>query len=75
MYWFVRYIERKKLFGVKWIHFIDSGGQLQYHDILPLFIQKPAVAIFVLNLSEELSHQPTIIKYELVASILQGLLG
>eukprot|EP00731_Ephydatia_muelleri_P004359 Em0002g535a len=55
--------DKKKLFGVKWIHFIDSGGQLQYHDILPLFIQKPAVAIFVLNLSEELSHQPTIEYY------------
>ena len=51
------------MFGVKWIHFIDSGGQLQYHDILPLFVQKPAVAIFVLNLSEELSHQPTIEYY------------
>eukprot|EP00731_Ephydatia_muelleri_P003967 Em0002g143a len=55
--------DKKKLFGVKWIHFIDSGGQLQYHDILPLFIQKPAVAMFVLNLSEELSHQPTIEYY------------
>ena len=51
------------MFGVKWIQFIDSGGQLQYHDILPLFIQNPAVAIFVLNLSEELSHQPTIEYY------------
>ena len=48
---------------MKWIHFIDSGGQLQYHDILPLFVQKPAVGIFVLNLSEELSHQPTIEYY------------
>ena len=48
---------------MKWIHFIDCGGQLQYHDILPLFVQKPAVAIFVLNLSEELSHQPTIEYY------------
>eukprot|EP00731_Ephydatia_muelleri_P004130 Em0002g306a len=52
--------DKKKLFGVKWIQFTDSGGQLQYHDILPLFIQKPAVAIFVMDLSEELSHQPTI---------------
>ena len=43
---------------MKWIHFIGSGGQLQYHDILPLFILKPAVTIFVLNLSVELSHQP-----------------
>ena len=56
-------IDKKKLFGVKWIQFIDSGGQLQYHDILPLFIQDPMVTIFVLKLSEELSHHPTIEYY------------
>ena len=56
-------VDKEKLFGVKWIHFIDSGGQLQYHDILPLFIQNPGVAIFVLNLSEELSHHPAIEYY------------
>ncbi|KAL5499450.1 hypothetical protein EMCRGX_G010869 [Ephydatia muelleri] len=55
--------DKEKLFGVKWIQFIDSGGQLQYHDILPLFIQNPGVAIFVLNLSEELSHHPAIEYY------------
>eukprot|EP00731_Ephydatia_muelleri_P012519 Em0006g1413a len=54
---------KEKLFGVKWIQFIDSGGQLQYHDILPLFFQNPGVAIFVLNLSEELSHHPAIEYY------------
>ena len=48
---------------MKWIQFIDSGGQLQYHDILPLFIQDPMVTIFVLKLSEELSHHPTIEYY------------
>ena len=48
---------------MKWIQFIDSGGQLQYHDIFPLFIQNPGVAIFVLNLSEELSHHPAIEYY------------
>ena len=48
---------------MKWIHFIDSGGQLQYHDILPLFIQNPGVTVFVLNLSEELSHKPMIEYY------------
>ena len=51
------------MFGVKWIQFIDSGGQLQYHDILPLFVQNPSVTIFVLKLSEELSHHPTIEYY------------
>eukprot|EP00731_Ephydatia_muelleri_P012653 Em0006g1547a len=55
--------DKEKLFGVKWIQFIDSGGQLQYHDILPLFFQNPGVAIFVLNLSEELSHHPAIEYY------------
>ncbi|KAL5497604.1 hypothetical protein EMCRGX_G014111 [Ephydatia muelleri] len=55
--------ENKKLFGVKFIQFTDCGGQLQYHDILPLFIQDPIVTIFALNLSEELSHHPTIEYY------------
>ena len=56
-------VDNRKLFGVKWIQLIDSGGQLQYHDILPLFIQDPMVTIFVLKLSEELSHHPTIEYY------------
>ena len=53
------YVEKKRLFGVKWVQFIDSGGQLQYHDILPLFIQNPGVTVFTLDLSEELSHHPS----------------
>ena len=57
------YVEKKRLFGVKWVQFIDSGGQLQYHDILPLFIQNPGVTVFVLDLSEELSHHPSIEYY------------
>ena len=44
---------------MKWVQFIDSGGQLQYHDILPLFIQNPGVTVFTLDLSEELSHHPS----------------
>eukprot|EP00731_Ephydatia_muelleri_P035079 Em0095g9a len=42
---------------------LTVDGQLQYHDILPLFFQNPGVAIFVLNLSEELSHHPAIEYY------------
>ena len=57
------HVDNSKLFGVKWIQFIDSGGQLQYHDILPLFIQDPMVTIFVVKLSEDLSHHPTIEYY------------
>ena len=50
--------ETKHGYGTKLIQYIDSGGQMQYHDILPLFIQNPHVAVFVINLSEELSHYP-----------------
>ena len=47
------------MFGAKWIQLIDSGGQIQYHDVLPFFIQNTlAVTIFVLKLSEKLSDQP-----------------
>ena len=52
-----------KLLSLKWIQFIDSGGQLQYHDILPLFVQNCGVTIFVLKISEALDHQPTIEYY------------
>lgn len=51
-------------FGKKLINFIDSGGQMQYHDILPLFVQNINVAIIVLNLSEELSHYSAVEYFE-----------
>ena len=49
----------KKLNGVTLVQLIDSGGQLQFHDILPSFLQHSQVNIFVLKLSEELSYHPT----------------
>ena len=56
----------KKQFGVNWIQFIDCGGQPQYHDILPFFIQNTlTVTIFALKLSEALSHHPTVEYYEI----------
>ena len=45
---------------MEWIQFIDSGGQLQYHDILPLFVQNSGASIFVFKLSEKLSEHPMI---------------
>ena len=56
-------VEKANLCNVKWIQFIDSGGQLQYHDIFPLFIHNTLITIFVINLSEELSHHPTLEYY------------
>ena len=43
---------------VHWIHFLDSGGQSAYHDILPAFIHNISVVIYVLKLSEALDEQP-----------------
>ena len=41
------------------LQFIDCGGQLAYHDILPLFVTIPAIYLNVFNVTEELSECPT----------------
>ena len=42
----------EKLLTSKWIHFIDSGGQPEFHDLLPVFVPNASVMLFVFNLSE-----------------------
>ena len=41
------------------LQFLDCGGQLAYHDILPLFVTIPAIYLNVFNVSEELTKCPT----------------
>ena len=41
------------------LQFLDCGGQLAYHDILPLFVTIPAIYLNVFNVSEELMKCPT----------------
>ena len=41
------------------LQFLDCGGQLAYHDILPLFVNIPAIYLNVFNISEELTECPT----------------
>ena len=64
----LRLVERssgsKKFFEIQWINFIDSGGQPQFHELLPAFIRNTAVTMFVLKLSERLDQQPMIEYYE-----------
>ena len=43
----------------KWVQFIDTGGQLSYHDILPFFLTTPAVYLQVFNMSQPLDSHPT----------------
>ena len=64
----LRLVERssgsKKLFEIQWINFIDSGGQPQFHELLPAFIRNSTVTMFVLKLSERLDQQPMIEYYK-----------
>ena len=38
---------------MKWIHLIDSGGQPQFHHLLPFFVGNLSAVLFVLKLSEK----------------------
>ena len=40
------------------LQFLDCGGQLAYHDILPLFVTIPAIYLNVFNVAEELTKCP-----------------
>ena len=43
--------------NLKFIKFIECGDQLKSHDILPFFIPKPTIIIFVLNQTNNLPHR------------------
>ena len=40
------------------LQFLDCGGQLAYHDILPLFVNIPAIYLNVFNVSDDLTQCP-----------------
>ena len=62
----VQLVERsqgsKRFLELQWIHFIDSGGQPQFHEVLPAFIRNTTATIFVMKLSDRLDEHP-VIKY------------
>ena len=41
------------------LQFLDCGGQLAYHDILPLFVSIPAIYLNVFDVTKELTEYPT----------------
>ena len=43
-----------------WMHFIDSGGQPQFLEVLPAFIRNISLLLLLVKLSEELSDTPTV---------------
>ena len=52
------------ILDVDWMYFIDSGGQPQFHQLLPAFIHHTNLNIFVLRLCDKLSDHPTDKYYE-----------
>ena len=53
----------KRFLQIQWIHFIDSGGQPEFHEVLPAFIHNAAFIMHVLNLTERLDQHPMIAYY------------
>ena len=52
--------ESRQLLNGDWIYLIDSGGQTEFLDVLPAFLQHTSVCLFVMKLSEKLSEHPKI---------------
>ena len=42
------------------VNLIDSGGQPQFHEVLPVFLRRMSLYIFVFKLSEELATKPMV---------------
>ena len=42
---------------------IDSGGQPQFHEILPVFLRRMSLYVFVFRLSDELDGKPPVVYY------------
>ena len=53
-----------KLFDSHWHHVIDSGGQPQFQDILPLVYRSPSLNIVVIRLTDGLDVKPKVRFYE-----------
>ena len=50
--------EVEELFSSDWVYFTDCGGQPQFHELLPLFIQEIMSLIVVSRLSDRLDDCP-----------------
>ena len=48
----------KPLSTFRKLYLIDSGGQPQFHEVLPIFLRRMSLYIFVFKLSEELATKP-----------------
>ena len=44
----------------KWVYFTDSGGQPQYHELLPLFVRHISSALCVIRLPDKLNETQSV---------------
>ena len=54
----------KDLSGSNWIHLIDSGGQPEFYDLLPIFIRHASSILFVQRLCDSLKDHPVVEFYD-----------
>ena len=50
--------------GSNWIHLIDSGGQPEFYDLLPIFIRHASSILFVQRLCDSLKDHPVVEFYD-----------
>ena len=58
------YQDEKKTFKRDRITLIDTGGQPQFHEVLPIFMRGTSASMFTIKLSERLSDHPLIEYYD-----------
>ena len=46
--------------GFKWVHFLDTGGQPQFHEVFRAFLKRASLCMFVQKLSERLDEYPLV---------------
>lgn len=51
------------LAALRILQIIDSGGQPQFHELLPLFLRQLSYYLFVFRLCDELSYRPVVEVY------------
>ena len=48
----------------KWVYFLDTGGQPQFHEVFRAFLKRASLCIFVQKLSERLDDYPLVEYYD-----------
>ena len=53
-------LSSRKGLKTKWVYFTDSGGQPQYHELLPLFMRRISSALCVIRLPDKLNETQSV---------------